>query len=124
MIVRIYSLAICFLCVAVLLVALPIFAMGSIQSLSPESTIRSYYFERLRDNDKYWEASYRHKEGEVERPSEEALTMQRENELESALKVERRDGVRLIQSTLMFILTSILFYVLHWRLYKRVEYAK
>jgi len=124
MIVRIYSLATCFLCVAMLLFALPIFAMGLIQSLSPESTIHSYAYEKLRDNDKYWASKYCHKKGEVGRPSEEVLTKQRKNELESTLDIERRDGIGLIQNTLMFILTSLLFYVLHWRLYKRVEYAK
>lgn len=117
--IRTYALATCYLCVVVLIFGIPFLAMGTVQVVSPMTTLSTYSYSNLVDDDSYWNSKIRYSEVELERPAPILLSKERIAELAKTLHNERRNGWDKVRNSLLFLITSLLFYLIHWRVSKK-----
>lgn len=121
---EIYSLAVCFIAVVVMVISLGT-SLYSIVGISyPEFTINQWQYEQFESNDKFWENHPKHfppeHEGKpAERLSEEKLTKMRTEAYEVALRNEQRGSAQtLVQSLIFFFIAFVVFFI-HWKIFKK-----
>jgi hypothetical protein len=111
-----------FVCVGMLigsLVALYYLGLGVIACVKPEYTISRWTSGNHQTNERYWKhASF---VDSRPRPSEEALTAERERSWQVELQLERREGARMAwMAGYGLVVTSVIF-GLHWRVARRAR---
>ena len=115
--VEIYALAVCFITVTCFAIAAGIAIYDLVQISSPEITLHSHRFETHQSNEAF-RNSYT---SSVKGLSENEVTKRREESFRSALNSERRDGWQSLLRMGIFMLVSVIFFVFHWLLAKRVR---
>lgn len=119
---EIYALAVCFAAVISLTIALSIAGYSIIGIAAPEFAMSRYEYEKYQSNDTFWINGYNglgnHEEKDKERPGEEVLTKKRLENFAAAIKLEQRDGLQSLIHSAIFIFTSAIVFLIHWKLYK------
>jgi hypothetical protein len=116
--IEIYALAVCFVTVTCLAVAMGIALYDLVQITNPEITLYSHQYERHQSNASF-RASYRGDADELAGLSDEQVSKRREESFGSVLNSERRDGWQSLLRMAIVMLIDVLFFVVHWRLAKR-----
>lgn len=122
-ILEIYALSVCFVALVVFTISSCIGIYNIISLIKPEFTISSYEYSYHLNNDSYWknnqnnyncDSNKMEKSKEIQRPSEEILTKQRQESYSNIIKVEKRKASQsLVQILIIFIACTFAF-VLHW----------
>ena len=116
--IEIYALAVCFVTVSCLAVAMGIALYDLVQIAYPEITLYSHQYERHQSNASF-RASYQNDAKDLAALSEDQVTKRREESYRSVLNGERRDGWQSLLRMAIVMLIDVLFFVVHWRLAKR-----
>jgi hypothetical protein len=124
---EIYGLAVCFATIVCFVVSLGVALYSVVQIVNPEFTMNSYEYNRYQSNDAYHLSrcglspvdAYRNNEKEMQRPSEEELTKQRQEGYRSAKISEKRDGFQSLTKTAIIILINTVVFLIHWGIARR-----
>ena len=116
---EIYALAVCFVTIICLAVALGIGVYDLLEIVNPEMTLKSYAYQRHQTN----EAFTRNWSKDKEKPKEQEITRMREESYSVALKAEKRDAVQSFIRMLIVILIDLVIFLFHWRLARRAREA-
>lgn len=125
-ILEIYALAICFIAVIFIAVALGRATYSLVEIETPEFTISSLQYFRHQTNDSYWKVCpvgqyCGPNEKTKERPSEQELTKEREASLANELSQEQRNGSQTLVKCLVVMITNLLFFAVHWFVARRAR---
>ncbi len=118
---EIYALAVCFAAVVCLVISISIAGYSTITIINPALTIKSYEFDKYQSNDRFWESKkiyYSRNQSKMNRPPEEELTKQRQEELRIKLEGERRSGLQSLIYSLIFVVVGAVTLLIHWRIAK------
>ncbi len=129
-ILEIYALAVCFVALGCLVIALGIGMYDLIQIANPEFTLNAYEYERHQSNQAFRGSPGRALRGiapgipvePIQRPEEE-ITQQREESYQAALRSERRRGMQSLIRIVIVLVIDVLVFVPHWLLVKRTKAA-
>jgi hypothetical protein len=128
-ILEIYALAVCFVALGCLVIALGIGMYDLIQIANPEFTLNAYEYERHQSNQAFRGGSPgRALRGIApgipveprQRPDEE-ITQQREESYQAALRSERRRGMQSLIRIVIVLVIDVLVFVPHWLLVRRTS---
>jgi hypothetical protein len=117
-----YALLVCLGMLVCFLVALYFLGYGTIAREAPEYTIYDYTYRSHQTNERYWD--YASIGEQRPRPSEEALTAERERSWRAALQLEQRDGTRTVWLCGLGLVVSSVVFCIHWRIARRVRHAE
>ena len=129
-ILEIYALAVCFVALGCLVIALGIGVYDLIQIANPEFTLNAYEYERHQSNQAFRGSPGRALRGFApgipveprQRPDEE-ITQQREESYQAALRSERRRGMQSLIRIVIILVIDVLVFVPHWLLVRRTNVA-
>ena len=129
-ILEIYALAVCFVALGCLVIALGIGVYDLIQIANPEFTLNAYEYERHQSNQAFRGSPGRVLRGIApgipveprQRPDEE-ITQQREESYQAALRSERRRGMQSLIRIVIILVIDVLVFVPHWLLVRRTNVA-
>lgn len=128
-ILEIYALAVCFVALVCVVIALGIGVYDLIQIATSEFTISAHEYERHQSNEAFrgppgGRALFGMAQGipmePAERPEEE-VTQQREESYQAALRSERRRGMQSLTQILIVLVLDVLVFVPHWFLARRTR---
>lgn len=126
-ILEIYALAVCFVNIVCLVVALGIAFYNVVQMMDPQFTLSSYDYNRHQNNDAFWrtpDKPYGSETKEIRpRLSEEELTKQRLESYQQTIKAEYRDAAQSFTKALIVIALDIILFLVHWRIAHRAREA-
>ena len=134
MFIRIYALAVCFATMMIMAISSGIALYDAVQVTVPTLTVDTWQYQNLQTNDAYRQSYLAtapiavapvgqppKQQSTSEVLSEEEVTKLRERQLAIVIDGHRRDAFRsLIQSSIFFLISGVLFFV-HWRLAKRLD---
>lgn len=121
---EIYALAVCFAMILCFVIALGAAIYSVIEITDPEFTMNSYEYKRYQSNDAYWLGrveDYRNKGREMQRPSEDQLTKQRQEGYRLAVIAEKRGGFQGLTKTIIILLIDAFVFLIHWRIARRAR---
>ncbi len=125
-ILEIYALAVCFVALVCLIIALGIGVYDLIQIANPEFTINAYEYQRYQSNEAFGRSPRIEMRGvapgvpiEPTEPSEEELTSQREESYQAALRSERRQAGQSLTMIAIVLVIDVLVFLPHWLLARR-----
>jgi len=121
---EIYALAVCFATIVCFVISLGVALYSVVEIANPEFTMNSYQYNRYQSNDAYWLSrvdDYRNKEKEMQRPSEDELTKQRQEGYRLAIISEKRDGFQGLTKTAIILLIDTVVFLIHWRIARRAR---
>lgn len=122
-----YALAICFVTVVCLIIALGIETYGVIGMTNPEFTLSPWAYTQHQTNDGFWSpqsAAQVQSSACVqvkERPDETELTKLRLVSFEVALSNERRENAQSAAKSAIVILIDLIMFFLHWQIARRAR---
>lgn len=122
-----YTLALCFVSLIMLIVALCISIYSVLRVAAPEFTMSPSQFAEFQSNDAFWDVCIQDRtcsDVDEERPAEETLTKLRQNWYERAASVEQRTGAQWFVKALITSLITAIVFVTHWMLARRMRTAK
>ncbi len=126
-ILEIYALAVCFVALLCLVIALGIGVYDLVQMANPALTVNVYEYERHQSNEAFRGSPGRALRGIApgipmeqppERPEEE-VTQQREESFQAALRSERRRGLQSFIQVVIILVIDVLVFVPHWLLARK-----
>ncbi len=127
---EIYALAVCFVALGCLVIALGIGVYDLIQIANPEFTLNAYEYERHQSNQAFRGSPGRALRGiapgipvEPRQRPEEEITQQREESYQAALRSERRRGMQSLIRIVIILVIDVLVFVPHWLLARRTSVA-
>ena len=117
-----YGLSVCFVAAIALAVALCMLLYTLVQLFIPLFTLDKWDYERHLSNDAFWEhkigTRLAPQEGELSekpvRPTEEALTQQRESAFQFLLQTNRHEAAKLLVKVVIFIVVDAVLFGSHW----------
>lgn len=114
---EIYALSVCFAAVFCIVISAGIAGYAVFTVATPELTLNENIYGNHQSNDAYWRSqpSYSNEGKQEERPSEEELSLQRQESLAIAINGERRSGFQTLLQCFMFLLVAGLTLLIHWR---------
>jgi hypothetical protein len=121
---QLYSLAVCFVCIMILMVTLGTSIHDIIHYMNPEYYQR-YALERYKSNEEYIASfSDEKKRKEFEKIPEEKMTEMRLQKREEYLKDQKGELPWTLLDKLPWAVTALLFFILHWAIYRRASKEK
>lgn len=126
-VLEIYALAVCFVTVVCLAIALGIAGYGVIGIINPDFTLSSWVYTQHQTNDAFWisPGSQRIRSGveekPKERPNEAEVTKLRLASYERALTTERRDNFQSVTKSFIVVVIDIAVFFFHWLLARRAR---
>lgn len=121
---ELYALAVCFAAILCFVIAFGVGVYSVIEITNPEFTMNSYEYKRYQSNDAYWLSrveDYRNKGKEMQRPSEDELTKQRQEGYRLAVIAEKRGGFQVLTKTIIILLIDAVVFLVHWRVARRAR---
>ena len=128
-VLEIYALAVCFVGVIAIVISLSISIYSLVEVIYPDFAVNQWEFQKHLSNDKFWE-DYRNIKynstlnEEPVRPSEEELTRLRNESYSLVLINAKRDSTQILIRSIIFLTISLLFFTLHWKLFKKSQEQK
>jgi predicted nucleic acid-binding Zn ribbon protein len=113
---EVYSLAVCFISVLILIVATGIGIYDLIEISFPKFTISSYIYKTYSSNENYLKENTKYKN-----LSEEEVTKRREEKWKEVLENEQRNACQSLIQILIFILISVVAFIIHWIFAKKIQ---
>jgi len=110
-----YALAACFVSMIFLVVSVSICLYKFLQIVAPSVTVSGYALERSMTDERFMETWPQNRP----EPEPSAIARLRKEDLESALRSERHDGLNSFLESLMYAVAAGLVFRLHWRLAQR-----
>lgn len=117
-IIEIYALAICFVTVVCLVIALGVGIYDLVEIGNPEFTISSYEYKRHQSNESFIRKDC---EKDKEIPSDEEITRQRLESYQHTLSIEQRNAFQSLTLVIIIVILGIIVFFIHWRIAKRAR---
>lgn len=117
---QLYALAVCFVCAIVLIVSTGVGFNSALSYVVPHYMNYSY-MANYESNEKYLEFyEYNDKRlAELKKLSAEQLKTAREAKRDDFLREKRRGAVHTLVQIVPWVVTALVFFFIHWRLYRR-----
>ncbi|MDP8287976.1 MAG: hypothetical protein RAP03_15000 [Candidatus Electryonea clarkiae] len=119
---EIYALSVCFAAVVGLVISAGVAGYSVFEIIDPELTMISYTYDKYQTNEAYWKSILSCSKTK-DKPNEEELTKKRQEAFVVAVKAEKRGGIQSLIRCLMFILTSGITLLIHWKIAKKSREA-
>jgi len=125
-ILEIYALAVCFLGIISIVVSLGIGIYNIVEIIYPEFAVDQWQYEQHSSNDKFWQNHPKRYPPELngkalQKPSEEELTKMRTESYDLVIKNQQRNSIQSLVQSLIFLIISSIFFVLHWKLFRKSQ---
>jgi hypothetical protein len=118
---EVYALLVCLGMLVWFIIALYLLGLGLVSVEIPKFTVNGWTYAQHQTNDAFWDHYVRFRSSPPSRPSEEALTAEREQSWCAVLEAERRNGLqRVAWSMFGLVVSSVTFWV-HWRVARRAR---
>jgi hypothetical protein len=114
-VLEIYALAVCFVCLFVLSTTISIAAYSTISIVSPATTIYAAQIQPYMDNDSFRKTILTPDAGGADTAASDAdVTKQREKALADLLDMQRSSGIQLLLSQAGPFVIGLILFLIHW----------
>ena len=114
-VLEIYALAVCFVCLAVLAATISIAGYAAVSVYSPRTTIYAAQIQPYLDNDSFRKTIMTPDAGGADANLSDAdVTKQREKALADLLETQKTSGIQLLISQIGPFVIALILFMMHW----------
>jgi len=114
---EIYALAVCFFTVACFVIVLGMAVWDGLQITNPEFTLNNHLYQKYQSDEAYKQhliSMHRHQQDAPDIPEGEALSKERIEGFNQALKGEARAGFQSLVKNLIILFIDFFVFAVHW----------